>query len=190
MSEFARRLICILGFLLILGAPLRAQENLDFGKTPAQLFASDCAICHKSPQGLAAKGGGVLGLDNFLREHYTASRESATAIANYLRAAGSGPAAVPGRAGKRPPKGDDKAKGTEKKPETSKAGEAKPGEGKSGEAKSGAGKPSSAAPKAAEPKSAEPKPSEPKAAEPKPSEPKPSEPKAAEPKPAESGKSD
>ena len=51
MSEFARRLICMLGFLLVLGAPLRAQENLDFGKTPAQLFASDCAICHKSPQG-------------------------------------------------------------------------------------------------------------------------------------------
>ena len=34
-----------------------AQENLDQGKTPAQLFASDCAICHKSPQGLAKSGG-------------------------------------------------------------------------------------------------------------------------------------
>ena len=29
-----------------------AQENLDQGKTGAQLYASDCAICHKSPQGL------------------------------------------------------------------------------------------------------------------------------------------
>ena len=165
----------MVGFLLILGVPLRAQENLDFGKSPAQLYASDCAVCHKSPQGLAAKGGGVLGLESFLREHYTASRELAAAIAGYLRAAGNAPAAA-GRTGKGK-KGDDKAKGTEKKPATAKPGEAKPGEAKSGE-----GKP--AEPKAAEPKAAEPKP-----AEPKPAEPKPTEPKASEPKPAEGGKS-
>ena len=173
MSEFVRRLICMLGFLLVLGVPLRAQENLDFGKTPAQLYASDCAICHKSPQGLAAKGGGLLGLESFLREHYTASRESAAAIAGYLRAAGNAPAAKPGRAGKRPPKaatpkGDDKAKGVEKKPDAS-----KPGETKSGEAKSGEGKPGAAKPAA-----------------PKPAKPKAGEPKAADPKPAEGGKSD
>src|SRR3972149_5828761 len=117
MSEFARRLICILGFLLILGAPLRAQENLDLGKTPAQLFASDCALCHKSTRALATKGGGLFGgLESFLRQHYTASRESAAAIAGYLRSIDSGPAA----AGKRPPKGakpkgEDKGKGAEKK---------------------------------------------------------------------------
>jgi len=183
MSEFARRLICMLGFLLILGVPLRAQENLDFGKTPAQLFASDCAICHKSPQGLAAKGGGMLGLESFLRQHYTASRESAAAIANYLQAMGTGPAAAPGRAGKRPPKsgtskGDDKAKGADKKPDATKPGEAKSGEAKPGEAKSGEAKPGEA-------KSGEDKPAAPKSAEPKPAEPK-----AAEPKPAEGGKSD
>jgi hypothetical protein len=187
MFEFARRLICMVGFLLFLGAPLRAQENLDLGKTPAQLYASDCAICHKSPQGLAAKGGGMLGLENFLREHYTASRESAAVIANYLRAAGSGPAAA-GRSGKRPPKsgtpkGDDKAKGAEKKPDASKPGEAKSGEAKSGEGKPGAAKP--AEPSAAAPKAAEPKPAEPKS-----SEPKSTEPKAVEPKPAEGGKTD
>ena len=177
MSEFARRLICLGGFLLVLGAPLRAQENLDSGKTPAQLYASDCAICHKSPQGLAAKGGGILGIESFLREHYTASRESAAAIANYLQAVGSGPAA-PARTGKRPPKsgtpkGDDKAKGAEKKPEEAKPGEAKSGEAKSGEAKSGEGKPGEgkpAAPKTAKPKSAEPKPPKPKADVPKPAE--------------------
>jgi len=173
MSGFVRRLIGLCGFLLILGGPLQAQENLDSGKTPAQLFASDCAVCHKSPQGLAAKGGGLGGLEGFLREHYTASRESAAIIAKYLQAAGGGPAAAPGRAGKRPPKGDDKAKGAEKKPDATKPGEAKPGEAKPGE------------PKPAEPKAAEPKAAEPKAAEPKAAEPKP-----AEPKPAESGKSD
>ena len=152
MSGFVRRLICMVGFLLILGAPLRAQENLDSGKSPAQLFASDCAVCHKSPQGLAAKGGGISGLEGFLREHYTASRESAASIAGYLRAAGSGPAA-PARTGKRPPKSgapkaDDKAKETEKKPDVAKPGEAKPGE-----------------PKPAEPKPAESKPAETKPAE-------------------------
>ena len=176
MSELARRLICMLGFLLVLGVPLRAQENLDFGKTPAQLYASDCAICHKSPQGLAAKGGGLFGLENFLRQHYTASRESAAAISNYLQAVGGGPAAKPGRAGKRPPKaatpkGDDKAKGVEKKPDASKPGETKSGETKSGETKTGEGKPGAAKPTA-----------------PKPAKPKAGEPKAADPKPAAGGK--
>ena len=88
-----------------------AQESLDHGKSPAQLFASDCSICHKSPQGLA-KSGGLLGLDSFLREHYTASWESAIAIANYLKSM-EGPAA-PGRASKRTAKGDEKAKADEK----------------------------------------------------------------------------
>ena len=72
-----------------------AQENLDSGKTPAQLFASDCAICHKSPNGLSKPGnalGGLRGLQGFLREHYTASREAAAAIAAYVQAADRGPA--------------------------------------------------------------------------------------------------
>ena len=75
---------------LILAGPAAGQESLDKGKTPAQLFASDCSPCHKSPQGLA-KSGGLFGLDGFLREHYTASRESAAAIANYLKSMEGGP---------------------------------------------------------------------------------------------------
>ncbi len=69
-----------------------AQENLDQGKSAAQLFAANCAMCHKSPQGLA-KAGGILGLDSFLREHYTASKESAGALAAYLKSMDTGPAA-------------------------------------------------------------------------------------------------
>lgn len=65
--------------------PGYAQESLDQGKTPAQLFASDCAICHKSPRGLS-QGGGLFGLQNFLRAHYTASIQSAAALAAYLQA--------------------------------------------------------------------------------------------------------
>ena len=93
---------------LILAGPAAGQESLDKGKTPAQLFASDCSPCHKSPQGLA-KSNRLFGIDGFLREHYTASRESAAAIASYLKSMERGPSG-PGRATKRAIKGDEKAK--------------------------------------------------------------------------------
>jgi hypothetical protein len=68
-------------------------ENFS-AKPPAQLFASDCtgAGCHKGPQGLGRKGLGIGGLAGFLREHYTNSRESAAALANYLSGIPTGPA--------------------------------------------------------------------------------------------------
>ncbi|MGE5771870.1 MAG: hypothetical protein ACM3Z4_07480 [Hyphomicrobiales bacterium] len=59
-----------------------AQTNLGQNKTGAQLYASVCADCHKSPQSL--KPAGIFGLESFLREHYTADRQSAAAIAAYL----------------------------------------------------------------------------------------------------------
>ena len=67
-------------------------ENFS-AKPPAQLFASDCtgAGCHKGPQGLGKKANGIGGLAGFLREHYTNSRESAAALANYLTKLPSGP---------------------------------------------------------------------------------------------------
>jgi cytochrome c len=55
---------------------------LDKNKTGAQLYASNCAACHKSPQSLKAPG--IFGFESFLREHYAASRESAATIATYL----------------------------------------------------------------------------------------------------------
>jgi hypothetical protein len=144
-----------------------AQENLDLGKSGAQLFASDCAICHKTTAGLSK--GRLLGLDSFLREHYTASRESAGAIAAYIQATDKGPAApAAGKPAKRTAKGDAKGdkKGDEKKPDTGKAGAAKPGDAKSGDAKPAETKP-------AEAKPAEPKPSESKPNENKPSDDRP-----------------
>jgi hypothetical protein len=69
--------------------PAAAQENLDAGKSGAQLYASDCLICHKSAQSFA-KGLSGGGLEGFLRKHYTASRESAAAITAYLRDVGNG----------------------------------------------------------------------------------------------------
>ncbi len=100
-------------FTLVIAGAATAQENLDFGKTPTELYASDCAICHKSPRGLA-RSGGIRGVQSFLREHYTASREAAAAIAAYLQAVDRGsPPAHP-------------VKHTAKPKEKSKTGEAKP----------------------------------------------------------------
>ena len=76
----------------MLAGAASAQENLDAGKSGAQLYASNCAICHKSAQALNKSGGGLFGLDSFLREHYTSSRESAAAISAYLKSVGGGPA--------------------------------------------------------------------------------------------------
>ncbi len=172
MTVFNRGFGLALGaWVLCFGAAAGAQENLDHGKTPAQLFASDCAVCHKSPQGLA-KSGGLFGVESFLRQHYTASRESAAAIAKYLEAAGAAPAA-PAKKGtgtKRATKGDEKGKAGEKK---SDGAVTLPGDNKPADAKP-----------------AEAKPAEPKAAEPKAAEPKPAESKPAETKPAESPKAD
>jgi hypothetical protein len=95
---FASRLVAV---FIVAGAGLSAQsaltqEDLNRGKTPAQLFASDCADCHRNPRTLA-KRENAGALADFLRVHYTASRESAVAIAAYLVSLGPDP-----RAGSRP----------------------------------------------------------------------------------------
>ena len=126
----ARLAVCLVA--LVLASSANAQENLDQGKSAAQLFVSDCAICHKTPQAVA-KAGGAFGMEGFLRQHYTASRESAAAIANYLKGFGDVPAAPERKkaATKKASKGDDK-KGGEKKPD---AAVTLPGDNKPADAK-------------------------------------------------------
>ena len=83
------------GFLTVLAGlcvPAVAQD-FSAGKTAAQLFASDCSACHKSPAGLA-KGQSTGSLTSFLREHYTTKPESAAALAAYVAGAGPGNARV------------------------------------------------------------------------------------------------
>jgi len=150
--------------LCLVGAA-RAQESLDRGKSATQLFASDCSACHKSPQALA-KAGGLFGLDNFLRTHYTASRESATTIANYLKSLDPGPPS-PARASKRSAKGDGTTPPGDKKKPGAKPGEAK-GVSKYSESKPPEPRPSGIL--APEPKSSESKPAVPSAGEAKPAE--------------------
>jgi hypothetical protein len=61
-----------------------AQENLERAKTAAQLYATNCASCHKSPQSVTTTTKIFGGLESFLREHYTPSSQSAATIAAYL----------------------------------------------------------------------------------------------------------
>ncbi|WP_137045110.1 hypothetical protein [Pseudolabrys sp. FHR47] len=119
--------------MLVMTAPACAQDNLDRGKSAQQLFASDCAICHKSPQGLA-KGGGLFGLQGFLREHYTASRETANLLARYLESAGEAPAPADRRQQRRTAKPSD-AKPSDTKPSDAKPADPKPADAKPVEAK-------------------------------------------------------
>jgi outer membrane biosynthesis protein TonB len=124
--------------LALMPAVARAQVNIDQGKPAAEIFENDCATCHKTAKGLAS-GKNSLMLSSFLREHYTASREQAAALAAYVvGAGGSGPAPAA-----------QKPSQEHAKVEEPKAGEPKAGEPKTAE-------PTTAEPKTAEPKSAHP----------------------------------
>jgi hypothetical protein len=133
--------VCAAGALLAaLSAGAVAQENLEQGKSAAQLFASDCAACHKSPQELVKEGYPT---EAFLRVHYTSSQEMAAALFTYLRGIAraepasdgkrSKPKANVQRDGERKPKrkaakpdSKSKGEGTSAKPES------KPSENASG----------------------------------------------------------
>jgi hypothetical protein len=73
----------IIGLSAGLAAAPALAEDFTAGKTPAQLFRSNCGACHHSPNGLVKERGDVGGLTAFLREHYTTGSESA-ALAAYV----------------------------------------------------------------------------------------------------------
>ncbi len=134
-------------FLAAVVPSAHAQTNIDQGKSPAEIFANACAVCHKTTRGLA-NGENSLTLPGFLREHYTASKDQAAALAAYVLASGgSGPA---------PPAAQ---KPSTEHPRTAvdepRNGELRVGEPKNGELKNGE-------PKSAEPKNGEAKDGEPK----------------------------
>jgi hypothetical protein len=68
---------------LALTAGTTLAQDFTAGKTPAQLFASDCSACHRSPDGLGKKYN-TGSLTGFLRAHYTTKQESAGALAKYV----------------------------------------------------------------------------------------------------------
>jgi hypothetical protein len=77
---FAAVLLLVCG---VLGRPAQAQDNLDAGKSPSQLFAGTCSACHKSPRGLL-KTIPAGSLPGFLRQHYTTGPDMAGVLAGYL----------------------------------------------------------------------------------------------------------
>ena len=113
-----RRPTITIGLVLGLAAAavpvlVHAQTNIDQGKSAAEIFANDCATCHKGARGLA-NGKNSLTLSAFLREHYTASREQAATMAAYVLGAGGDSA--PAR-GQKP--GTDHARATVEEPKNS-----------------------------------------------------------------------
>ncbi len=85
-----RGLAPTLGLALALAPTMAlAQVNIDQDKSVAQIYAGDCAACHKSVRGLA-NGRDAGALAGFLSEHYTASAKEAAAVAAYVLASGGG----------------------------------------------------------------------------------------------------
>jgi hypothetical protein len=84
--------IFVLGFATAFASASAPAQDLTAGKTPAQLFRSDCAECHRSPSGLA-RTRDVRALADFLREHYTTKSETAGALAVYVSSLAAGGAA-------------------------------------------------------------------------------------------------
>lgn len=85
-----------------------AQTDLTAGKSPAQMFTSDCVACHKSASGLS-RGRDPSSVARFLREHYTSSPANAGVLAGYLAGAGGAAPADPRGRGRQAP-GQDEAR--------------------------------------------------------------------------------
>jgi len=66
-----------------LSAVSAEAQNLEAGKSPSQIFAGTCTVCHKSPRGLL-KSVPAGSLPGFLRQHYTTSSDMAGILASYL----------------------------------------------------------------------------------------------------------
>ena len=87
------RTLTLAAVTLLIGCSMGALEgaqaqNLEAGKSPSQIFASSCTVCHKSPRGLL-KTIPPGSLQGFLREHYTTSPDMASALSSYLIANGA-----------------------------------------------------------------------------------------------------
>ena len=178
--------------------------DLNEGKTPAQIFASDCAVCHQKPGELA--GGRDAGqLATFLRQHYTTGVAQARILAAYVASLSTGRGQAERRLPERPEVGDGgrgligtlpNFMGIGRKPAEEAAPESgadKPREpaartAKPADTKPAETKPADEAP--AEAKPAEAKPADAKPADTKPADAKPAEVKPAEAKPADTKPAD
>src|SRR5215467_8797622 len=88
--------IFVIGVATACASATAPAQDLTAGKTPAQLFRSDCAECHRSPSAVAGSRD-VRVLADFLREHYTTRSETAGALAAYVSGFAAGGAAARNR---------------------------------------------------------------------------------------------
>jgi hypothetical protein len=92
----------------LIASPGQAQQNLDAGKSPSQIFNGNCGVCHRSAKGLL-KTVSPSSLPDFLRQHYTTGGDMAQMLSGYLtsnRAGAAEPEApAVGKRGARPPVG-------------------------------------------------------------------------------------
>ncbi|MEA3149915.1 MAG: hypothetical protein QOD56_854, partial [Gammaproteobacteria bacterium] len=98
------RALVLATVMLLIGcfaaAPVHAQvTNLEAGKSPSQIFAGTCTVCHKSPRGLL-KTMPAGSLPGFLRQHYTTSPEMAGLLSSYLVSNGAADTRYQGKPGK------------------------------------------------------------------------------------------
>lgn len=78
-----------LAMTICFSVPAAVQaQNLEAGKSPAQIFNGACTVCHKSARGLV-KSVPPNALPTFLRQHYTTSSDMAGALSGYLLANGA-----------------------------------------------------------------------------------------------------
>ena len=76
-------LSAVMLLLAVSAGEARAQLDLNAGKSAAQMFASNCSACHRSPVGLA-RGRNPRSVARFLLQHYTTRPQNAGVIARYL----------------------------------------------------------------------------------------------------------
>jgi mono/diheme cytochrome c family protein len=100
MSALGRKLRSLIIVMALTGGTAQAQQDLDRGKSGAQLFRDNCANCHRSPRGLV-KDRFSWTLSSFLQQHYASSSASAQALTAYLQSVDP-PRARPQRAARTP----------------------------------------------------------------------------------------
>lgn len=127
-----RAFVPIVGLLSILApaAALAQATNLDQGKSASQIFSAACAECHKAAHGIA-KGKSADTVAEFLREHYTTSREQAASLAAYV-VGGRDSVANPAPGKKQPP---ERSSASSEEPKPDKHRKPKPDEGASANAR-------------------------------------------------------
>ena len=84
MSAFSPRVRSLTIIIVALTGGLARPQDLDRGKSGAQLFATNCVTCHHSPKGLAQDRFSWT-LSSFLQQHYTDNPASAQVLTAYLQ---------------------------------------------------------------------------------------------------------